>query len=310
MKKKLLAIAALAAVCALSFGQQAGPQGGGFGPPQGPGGGMRGGPGMGPGGGLQGPRLLMNPSVQKELKLTEEQKQQLGELMPMRGPGGPGGPGGGGFQGGPPQGGQGGGQRGQGGPPRGEGGGQGGFQGGPPRGEGGPGQRGPGGPGGQGRGPGGGQQDQQMEKKIKEILTDSQYKRYQEIGLQQQGAMAITRPEIGQKLNLSEDQREQIREILQNNRQNMRPPQGGEGERPDPRQMQAQMEKNREALNAKIVAVLSGEQKSTWQSMLGRPFKIEHPQGGPGFGGPGGPGGQGRGPGGGGGQRGGGGGGF
>lgn len=144
--------------------------------------------------------------------------------------------------------------------------------------------------------------DQQMETKIREILTESQYKRYQEIGLQQQGAVALMRPEIGQKVNLSQDQREQIREIMENHRGAMRPPQGG-GERPDRQQMQAQMEKNREALNAKIVAVLTGEQKSIWQSMLGRPFKIEHPQGGPG-----GPGGPGRGPGGGGGQRGGGGG--
>lgn len=209
---------------------------------------------MGPGGGMQGPQLLMNPSVQKELKLTEEQKQELGKLMPMRGPGGPPDRGQGGFG----QGGQGG-QRGQGGPP----------QGGPPRGE-----RGPGGPGGP---------NPEMEKRIKEILNESQYKRYQEIGLQQQGAMALTRPEIAEKVRLTENQREQVRQILEQNRPQMRPPQ--EGERRDPAQMRTEMEKNREALNAKIAAVLSGEQKAVWQSMLGRPFKIEHPQGGPGFGG-------------------------
>lgn len=158
--------------------------------------------------------------------------------------------------------------------------------------------------------------DAQIEKQIKEILNDSQYKRYQEIGLQQQGGLALMRQDIADKVNLSKNQRDQIRQILDDNRQNMRPPQGGEGERPDPEKMRAQMEKNREALNAKIVAVLSGDQKATWQSMLGKPFKIEHPQGGPG-GFPGGPGGPGRGPGGGGqgrggggGQRGGGGGGF
>ncbi len=264
MKKTLLAIAALTAVCALSFGQ---PQGGGFGPPQGPGG-MRGGPGMGPGGGLQGPQLLMNPSVQKELKLTEEQKQELGKLMPQRGPGGPGGP---------PDRGQGGqrGQFGQGGQ-RGQGG-----QGGPPQGE-----RRQGGPGGP---------NQEMEKKIQGILSDSQYRRYQEIGLQQQGAMALTRPEIAEKVRLTENQREQVRQILEQNRPGGRPPQGGE--RRDPAQMRAEMEKNQAALNAKVVAILSGEQKAVWQSMLGKPFKIEHPQGGPGFGGPGGPGGPGRGPG-------------
>ena len=54
--------------------------------------------------------------------------------------------------------------------------------------------------------------------------------------------------------------------------------------------MRAEMEKNRAELNEKILAVLTGSQRSQWQSMLGRPFKIVHPQGGPGFGGPGGPG--------------------
>ncbi len=259
MKKKLLAIAALTVVCALSFGQQAGPQGGGFGPPQGPGGGMRGGPGMGPGGGMQGPQLLMNASVQKELNLTEDQKEQIQALAPAgRGPGGP------------PQGGQRGGEGRQGG--------------GPPQGG-----RGAGGPGDQG----------EMEKKIKAILSSAQYKRYQEISLQQQGASAISRPEVAEKLGITEAQHEQIREIMESNRQNMRPPQGGQGERPDPEQMRAEMEKNREALNRKIVAVLSNSQKTAWQSMLGKAFKIVNPQGGPGFGGPGGPGGPGRGPGGG-----------
>ena len=153
--------------------------------------------------------------------------------------------------------------------------------------------------------------NQEMENKIKEILTSSQYKRYQEISLQQQGAMALMRPEIGDKLGITDSQRQQIQEIMRSNRpQGPRP--GGEGERPDPEKMRAEMEKNRAELNAKIVAVLTGNQRSQWQSMLGRPFQIVHPQGERGFGGPGGFGGRGGGQGGpgGGGQRGGGGGGF
>ena len=151
--------------------------------------------------------------------------------------------------------------------------------------------------------------NQEMENKIKEILTSGQYKRYQEISLQQQGAMALMRPDIGDKIGLSDAQRDQIQEIMRNNRPQMGPRPGGEGERPDPEKMRAEMEKHRAELNAKIVAVLTSNQKSQWQSMLGRPFKIVHPEGGRGFGGPGGPGGQGGRGGFGGGQRGGGGGG-
>ncbi|HJP82330.1 MAG TPA: hypothetical protein VJ835_02390 [Fimbriimonadaceae bacterium] len=294
MNMKLLAIAAATAVFGLAISQQAGPQGGGFGPPQGPGqhGFGPGGPGMGPGI-LQGPRLLMNPSVQKELNLTNEQREQTARLMPQRGPGGPGDRPGFGGPGGPPNGGQGGNRGGQGGPPNGGGqGGNRGGQGGPPNG-GGPGFGPP-----QGGPPNGGpgfmrndRQGQEMEKKIQEILNDSQYRRYQEISLQQQGAMAILRPDISEKLGITDDQRQELHEIMMSNRPPMPGP--GEGQRMDPEQMHNMMMKHQEELNAKILAVLTGQQRSKWNSMLGKPFKIEHPQGRPGFGGPGGPGGRG-----------------
>jgi hypothetical protein len=288
---KVLATGALAIAIGLSLAQQAGPQGGSLGPGQGPGG--QRGPG-GPGGmqrGPAGPRLLMHPDVQKELKLTDEQKQQLGRLMPPMGPGGPGGFGpGGGGPGGPPQGGgfSGGQQRGQGGPPQGGGfgGGQQRGQGGPPQGGGfgGGQQRGQGGPGGPG-GPGFGQDQGEMEKKIQEILTDDQYKRYKEIELQVQGAPAVLRPDVSQKLGITEEQRQQIRQILESNRPQMQPPQGGD--RPDPEKMRAEMEKRREEMNKKVLAVLTADQRSKWQTMLGKPFKLTQPAFGPG--GPGGP---------------------
>lgn len=247
MKKTMMALALTATtVFALAQGgaQQPPPGGqGGFqgGPPQGgfqggpPQGGFQGGPGMMGGPMMRapgGPALLMQPDVQKELKLTDDQIQKIQEIVRQGGPqGGPQGQGGrGGFQGGPPQGGQGGGF--QGGPPQG---GQGGFQGGPPQGRGGQGgppqggfQGGPpqggfqGGPGGPGMGPQGDQRRQEMEKKIKGVLSGEQYTRYQELALQAEGARAILRPEIGEKLNLTDEQRDKIQEIMQANR-----PQGG-----------------------------------------------------------------------------------
>lgn len=59
----------------------------------------------------------------------------------------------------------------------------------------------------------------------------------------------------------------------------------------DQEKMRAEMEKRQEELNRKILAVLTADQKAKWNSLLGKPFKIEHPQGFPG--GPGGRGGQG-----------------
>ncbi len=313
MKKTMMALALTAvAVAAIA---QGGPPQGGFqgGPPQGGQGGFGqrgpggpGGPGMmGPGNRMPGgPMLLMQPGVQKELNLSQDQIQKIEELARQNGP-----QGGRGGQGGPPQGGQGGFQ---GGPPQQRGqGGQGGFQGGPPQGGQGGGQRGPGGPGG----PPNGQRGEDMDKKIEAILNDSQFARYQQLSLQAQGARAILRPDVSEKLKLTEEQHDQIRQIMEANRP-QGGPQGRGGQGGPPQQGQGgfqggppqggqggfgqrgqggppnfeEMEKKDAELNKKIMAVLTSSQKATWEKMLGKPFKFEKPQMGPGGpgGGPGG----------------------
>ncbi|AIE85253.1 hypothetical protein OP10G_1885 [Fimbriimonas ginsengisoli Gsoil 348] len=155
--------------------------------------------------------ILMIPQVRKELGLSEEQVDQireafhLPEFMGNDGPPPPeGGFGGGGFGGGP------------GGP---------GGQGGPGRGPGRPGQGGPeggfGGPGGQGRGPegrGGQGRKREEDTKLKGILSERQFARYQQISLQMEGPGAIVRPEHAKALGLSEDQVDEIHEILDRNR--------------------------------------------------------------------------------------------
>lgn len=135
--------------------------------------------------------LLMNPRVQHELRLSDDQIEKFRSLMPPRrgGPGGFGGPGEGERTPMPP-------------PDQ---------EGGP-----GPGGPGPGGPGfgGPGFGGPGGPNGREMEKKIRSVLTDSQYHRFKQIDLQAQGARAIGRPEIAHELGLSEGQLSQIHKLL------------------------------------------------------------------------------------------------
>ena len=224
------------------------------------------------GGPMGGPRILMAPDVQKELGLSQEQIEKLGEIL-GRQPGGPpqGGPGGppeGGF-GGPPQGGPGGPpQGGPGGPP------EGGF-GGPPQG-------GPGGPpqGGFGGPADGGQEMEkraaEMDAKIKGILNSAQFNRYHELVLQQRGPVALLEKQVGDKVGLSQAQREQILQVMEQNRMNMRPPQPGQ--QSDPEAMRKQMDAQKQANDAKILAVLTSEQRSKWQQMLGKPFTFARMQ--------------------------------
>lgn len=238
------------------------PQGGQGGGQRGPGGpGEFGRPRQGP---PVGAALLMNPQVIEELKLSRDQVQSVHKIAEKyrRGPGGPGGPGGqGGFQGG--------GQR------------NGGQQGGPPQG-------GPGGPGGPGQGGPGGEDMRQMEDDIKKVLDKKQFGRYKQISLQVMGPRAFHNPEIVQALEITEDQRDSIRQIMEQNR----PQPGGPGQGGPGGQGGFDPGKHAEMLMGKIMGVLSNSQKDKWKEMAGAKFVLKMQQGrGPG--GPGRPGGQG-----------------
>jgi hypothetical protein len=130
---------------------------------------------------------------------------------------------------------------------------------------GGPGQGGPGGPGGPGQG--GPEMMQQLEKRLKAILSETQYTRYQQLSFQAGGVRMLLRPELAEKLGITEEQREQIMEAG-------RPPmpQGGQpGQRPDPNEM----EKRRKEVEAKMLAVLTPAQRKQWAEMTGPAFKFK-----------------------------------
>ncbi|HVT12937.1 MAG TPA: hypothetical protein VHE55_11785 [Fimbriimonadaceae bacterium] len=255
MNKRLISVCALALAAAMALAQ-GGPPGGGFG------GGF--GPGMmmgGPGGNEMG--LLSRKDVQDDLALSADQKAKIGEMQKKYRPqrGGPGGPGGG------------------------PGGGGGGF-GGPP-----------------GQGGGDFDPDQmraemekrqaEQKKEVAAILTESQVKRLGEIKIQMAGNMAVMDPEVQEALNITDDQKSEMHEAMDQMRENMRPPEGGgDGEPPDFKQMQAQMKKMQDDMNAAIGKVLTADQKAKLKAMGGKPFKrVDPPMGQRGPGGPGGPGG-------------------
>lgn len=286
--RTLLATLAIAMATVTIYAQGGPPPGG---PPQGgPGFGRQMGPGMMERGLPPIEMIIFRHDVQDDLQITSDEMDKLDTLRqsmgPMGGPGfgGPGGPppGGPGGQGGPPPGGPGGqggpppgGQGGQAGPPQGGPGGPG-DQGGPPP------QGGPGGPGGQG-----GmceQRHQKMVAAIKQILTEQQFTRLNEIDIQLAGPRAILDKDIQKKLALTDDQKGQIRKIMQAQRQAMQAQFGQQrGQNGDPEEMRANMEKNRKALDEKLKGVLTSDQADKLTTMGGKPFKAseEDDMGGP-----------------------------
>lgn len=170
--------------------------------------------------------LLVNPQVQTELKLTEEQRRQIQDIVArareeMR----------------PQQG-----------------------------------QR----PGAGGQRPGQGGMGANMERYTEEamrILQPNQRERFEQIQLRVQGVRALGREDIAQKVGLTQEQRQQIRDIL---RENMG---GRDGARPNPgewnpQEMRAQMEERRQENERRILQILTAEQKAKWESLLGAPFEL------------------------------------
>lgn len=255
----------------------------------------QGGPGMGqraPMGPPMGPALLLRPEVIKELKLTEDQIEDIEDLAPR-----------------PPMG-----MRRQGGPP-----GQPGQPGRPDEGRGGPppqgefGRRGQGGPPPmERRGMGGSPQGQpgqpmRFDRELKKILDESQFKRFKEIELNVHGAPALGRPDIAAKVGLSDDQVDEIHDILdagfrpmeergmrQRDRGDDRQgePRRGGGEPPmrerqrdgrpgegfEPGQMREEHKARRAEVEKKILAVLKADQLKAWKALLGKPFELAEPR--------------------------------
>jgi hypothetical protein len=142
-------------------------------------------------------------------------------------------------------------------------------------------------------------ENQANEEKVRRVLTGEQFKRLKQIELQQQGTTALMRPDIGQALGITDDQRAKMQTVNEENGGKMRAMfenvrDMSEDERAGLRDKMTQL---REDSEKALMAVLNDEQKAKLKDIMGQPFDMPRPEfgrGGPG--GPGGPGGN-RGPG-------------
>ena len=112
-----------------------------------------------------------------------------------------------------------------------------------------------------------------MDAKLKDVLNDSQMKRLKELQLQRMGAEALSRPEIADKVGLSDDEVSKVRDIVDSARQDM--PRPERGQQPDREKMMKTHQEMVAKINDKVFAILTSKERSAWGRLCGKPFKFD-----------------------------------
>jgi Spy/CpxP family protein refolding chaperone len=116
------------------------------------------------------------------------------------------------------------------------------------------------------------EQAKATEKTVGEILKPEQLKRVKQISLQQQGARALSIPEVATALNLTDEQKDKLKSIQEEARTG-RGQRGQRGQRTE--EERKKLEEARKATNEKLMNVLTAEQKTKLKELTGEPFKGE-----------------------------------
>jgi hypothetical protein len=114
----------------------------------------------------------------------------------------------------------------------------------------------------------------ELDEKVGKILQSKQVERLHQLQLQREGATALNRPEVIQKLALSEEQQAKIKKILDDARPTGRA--GFDRNRSD-EDRQAAFKKMREQFDKaqkECLAVLNDDQMLDWTNMCGKTFKF------------------------------------
>lgn len=128
----------------------------------------------------------------------------------------------------------------------------------------------------------------EVNEKTKAILTDEQWTRLGQIRIQLASVRAVMDPEIEKKLGLKATQKIEINKLNEAlNQANGQIRSNGRENGIDSAQINAEIAKNNEIMNAEIDKVLTKEQLAIWSEMKGKPFEADpniQTRGGAGFG--------------------------
>jgi hypothetical protein len=114
----------------------------------------------------------------------------------------------------------------------------------------------------------------QLEKENKKFLaatlSKGQHKRLDQIALQVTGLFQLTRPEIVKALNLTEEQQQKFKQMQKEARKGLAELLHAKGA-----ERNEELAKHRKATRARIMALLTDEQKAQVRALVGPPFEGE-----------------------------------
>jgi hypothetical protein len=119
-----------------------------------------------------------------------------------------------------------------------------------------------------------------QQKPLDDLLSADQRKRLEQIALRVEGLLAVARPEVAKKINLSAAQVKQVRSIVVETRNQLaqlgplNPPPGGDPGQSDQPPDRAQFEQLQQAAVARVTEVLKPAQKDAFNQLLGPPFDV------------------------------------
>lgn len=121
------------------------------------------------------------------------------------------------------------------------------------------------------------QRGDELRRKMAEILGPEQVKRFNQIATQNAGFAAFTiLPEVRERLKFTEDQAAKIEEIG-DDLSRMGGPQSALRKKflDDPQGMRKKSDEATKAAVAKVIALMTDEQKKAWADLTGPPFQVK-----------------------------------
>jgi Spy/CpxP family protein refolding chaperone len=109
-------------------------------------------------------------------------------------------------------------------------------------------------------------------KALADVLKPEQMKRFEQIQLQQRGVDAFASPDVQSKLSLTDEQKQKIQSISEDSRQQVMEAFQSAGD--DRQGAMAKITTIRREAMTKASALLTADQKKSWEELIGAPFEV------------------------------------